>query len=167
MPAVRKRSVRLTANEAKKLHKKMEMQVKQKLANIGSIGEETLAAHFKVNNISFIREFKFHPTRRYRADFYIESSKLLIEVEGGTKGKSRHTTHEGYSEDLMKYNWAQILGYSRLAFTTQQVLKGEAIKMIKEFLKLKEGQPVDVSTPSVIVQAEFDARVRNGAAAHG
>ncbi len=33
--------------------------------------------------IGFEQEYKFHPTRRWRADFLISHTKILIEVEGG------------------------------------------------------------------------------------
>ena len=74
--------------------------------------------------------------RKHRADFYLPDYNCLLEVEGGTTGKSRHTTHIGYSNDLIKYNMAQILGYSRLAFTTEQVGNGIALKTILTYIDM-------------------------------
>jgi very-short-patch-repair endonuclease len=125
---------RMTAAQAKKLVKKSNMKTRALLSQMGSIGEETLARHLQVNKINYKREHEFNPLTKHRADFYLPEYNLLVEVEGGTKSKSRHTTHIGYSKDLEKYNMAQILGFSRLAFTTEQVSKGAAIQTIEMFI---------------------------------
>lgn len=127
--------MRMSAAQAKKISKKLNAKTKAIISQIGSIGEETLARHFQIKKINFVREFNFHPSRKFRADFYLPEYNVLIEVEGGTKGKSRHTTHAGYSKDLEKYNSAQILGFSRLAFTTEQISKGQAIETIELFIQ--------------------------------
>lgn len=126
--------MRMTAAQAKKVASKMSAKTKAVVSQLGSIGEETLARHLQTHKITYIREFSFNPSTKHRADFYLPEYNLLIEVEGGTKGKSRHTSHDGYSKDLMKYNFAQILGYSRLAYTTEQVNSGAAIGNIKLFI---------------------------------
>ena len=155
---------RMTATEAKKLVKKSNTTLRAKLSKLGSIGEETLARHLQVNQIKFKREFQFNPMTKHRADFYLPEYHLLVEVEGGTKGKSRHTTHKGYSADLEKYNMAQILGFSRLAFTTEQVNQGAALHMIEMFIVAfnarKDGGltpkaiEIDSSVPDAIMEAQ-------------
>jgi len=127
-------SKRMTVAEAKKLIKASNTRTKAILSQVGSIGEEELARHLQINSIQYVREFAFNPNTKHRADFYLPEFNLLVEVEGGTKHKSRHTSHDGYSKDLMKYNMAQILGYSRLAYTTEQVNKGLAIQNIQLFI---------------------------------
>ncbi len=63
-------------------------------------------------------EFKFHETRKWRADFAIPELNCLIEFEGILNcSKSRHTTATGYTGDCNKYNEASILGYIVLRFT--------------------------------------------------
>ena len=125
---------RMTPAQAKKLVQKSNQKTKAVLSQMGSIGEETLARHLQAHKIKYQREFKFNPDSDHRADFFLPEYNLLVEVEGGTRAKSRHTTHDGYSKDLMKYNTAQILGYFRLAFTTEQVSNGAAIQNIKRFI---------------------------------
>lgn len=125
---------RMTPAQAKKIIKGSNVKVKAMLSQLGSIGEETLARHLQVNKIHYEREYAFNPTTKHRADFFLPKYNLLVEVEGGTKSKSRHTTHKGYSADLDKYNMAQILGFSRLAFTTEQVSEGKAIRTIETFI---------------------------------
>lgn len=156
---------RMTATQAKKLVKNSNIKTKAMLSQLGSVGEETLARHFQVNKINFVREYEFNPMSKHRADFYIPAYNLLVEVEGGTRGKSRHTTHKGYSEDLKKYNMAQILGYARLAYTTEQVNNGSAIENILLFvmshnLRKTEPQPkkqpvqIDTGVPDAILEAQ-------------
>lgn len=130
-------NTRMSAQEALKLSKKIDAKSRQVLSQVGSHGEEVLARHLQVHEIKYVREFKFNPKRKYQADFYLKDFNLLVEVEGGTKIKSRHTTHEGYSNDLIKYNSAQILGYSRLSFTTEQINNGLAIQTIKQFIRAR------------------------------
>lgn len=80
-------------------------------------------------------EYKFHPTRKWRADFAIPQAKLLIEVEGGTWTQGRHTRGKGYQGDLEKYNAATVLGWAMLRFTTEQFEIGQHFKVINEYLK--------------------------------
>ena len=126
-------SKRMTAAQAKKLVQKSNQKTKAVLSQLGSIGGKPRP-----------REFEFNPNSKHRADFYLPEYNLLIEIEGGTRGKSRHTTHDGYSKDLMKYNMAQILGYRRLAYTTEQVKNGTAIQNIKLFIKHR-GKTADLA----------------------
>lgn len=62
-------------------------------------------------------EYYFHPTRRWRFDFEIESLMVAIEYNGIMSEKSRHTTISGYSGDMDKLNAAQQLGYTVFQYT--------------------------------------------------
>ena len=66
-------------------------------------------------------EHRFHPVRRWRLDYAWPKQKVAIEYEGivskGGKGKSRHATLLGYTEDASKYNHAQVLGWIVLRCT--------------------------------------------------
>jgi hypothetical protein len=46
------------------------------------------------------REFHFHPTRRWRADFAHLPSRTLIEIEGGIYVNGRHNRAGGFAADL-------------------------------------------------------------------
>ena len=80
-------------------------------------------------------EYRFHPVRRWRADFAVPSRKILVEVEGGAWTNGRHTRGKGYTGDMEKYNSAQLLGYQVYRYTPQQaaecVRDMEALKKIK------------------------------------
>ena len=109
---------------------------------------DLLAFHLYAEQIKFVREFKFHPTRRWRADFAIagmdgfNDCSVLVEVDGGNfmaainrkTGKpvaiGRHTKDADYE----KLNEAAILGFMVLRFSTGQVKRGEAIATIKRAL---------------------------------
>ncbi|HBU86657.1 MAG TPA: hypothetical protein DEF26_03230 [Acinetobacter sp.] len=101
-----------------------------------SIGEVLLATHLKACKISFEQEYKFHPKRKWRADFLITGTKLLVEVEGGIwmAGGGRHTRGKGYLGDMEKYNEAAIMGFTVLRFSTEQVKAGVAIKQIEQLM---------------------------------
>ena len=107
---------------------------KKRTKKVESKGEETLALHLKALNIKYEREFKFCESRKWKADFHILESKLLVEVEGGIWSGGRHTRGSGYIKDLEKYNEVSKLGYTLLRFSTEQVVSGKAIKEIQEFI---------------------------------
>lgn len=62
-------------------------------------------------------EYKFHPKRRWRFDWCIESLKVAFEYEGIFSEKSRHTNRQGYSKDTEKYNAAASLGWRVFRYT--------------------------------------------------
>ena len=102
---------------------------------VQSEGEVTLARDLRVLKIRFEKEYKFHPDRNWRADFWITGTKILIEVEGGVWSGGRHTRGKGFIADMEKYNAAAILGFKVLRFDTQQVKSGLAIKQIENLVR--------------------------------
>ncbi len=69
------------------------------------------------------REFRFHPERKWRADFAHPGSRTLIEVEGGIflKGGGRHSRGTGYANDAEKYLEAALHGWTVLRLTERQL----------------------------------------------
>ena len=59
------------------------------------------------------REYRFHPTRTWRADFAHVESRTLIEIEGGIyiAGGGRHNRAAGFLADLEKYLEAALAGW--------------------------------------------------------
>ena len=59
-------------------------------------------------------EYKFHPKRRWKHDFFLQSERgpVAIEIEGGIwLGKfARHTNPKGYWKDCEKYNESLLMG---------------------------------------------------------
>ena len=56
-----------------------------------------------MNGPKLLQEYKFHPTRRWRIDWWHESG-VAIELEGGIWSRGRHTSGKGFLGDMEKYN---------------------------------------------------------------
>ncbi|MDO6644042.1 hypothetical protein [Acinetobacter guillouiae] len=110
---------------------KLKSSTRVKTQRIESIGESTLANQLRVLKISFEQEYKFHPKRKWRADFHIMGKKILVEVEGGIWSNGRHTRGKGYIGDMEKYNAAVVMGFQVLQFSTEQVKSGLAVQQIE------------------------------------
>ena len=105
-----------------------------KQERVVSEGEAILSQHLRTLKIEFEQEFKFHPTRKWRADFHLKGKKVLVEVEGGIWSNGRHTRGKGYLGDLEKYNEATMMGYQVIRFSTEQVKSGKAIEQIEKMV---------------------------------
>ena len=114
------------ANKPKRGSKRLKLKGEK----IQSEGEVILATALRALNIEFDQEFKFHPSRMWRADFHLKGKKILVEVEGGIWSNGRHTRGKGYLGDLEKYNAATMMGYQVIRFSTEQVKSGKAIEQI-------------------------------------
>ena len=67
------------------------------------------------------KEFRFHPGRRWRADFANLPSRTLIEVEGGIWIRGRHNRAEGFMADVEKYFEAALAGWRVLRLTEREL----------------------------------------------
>jgi len=74
-----------------------------------------------------VPQFRFDPTRRYKADFAWPEHMLLVEVEGGVYTNGRHVRPAGYRKDCEKYNRAQMLGYKVLRYTADMLDDPDAV----------------------------------------
>ena len=90
-----------------------------------SPGEEAFALHCREKKLDPMREYIFHPKRRWRFDFYFPAQKIAVEVEGGYGG--RHQRRSGFEGDAYKYAHAALMGITVLRFTTAMVMRGDAI----------------------------------------
>lgn len=100
-----------------------------------SIGEAELMLQLRANHIAYKPEFKFCEHRRWRADFLITGTRILIEVEGGVFSGGRHTRGVGYEKDCEKYNWLASNNWLLLRFSTSQVKSGLALNTIVNTLR--------------------------------
>lgn len=80
-----------------------------------------------------VKEYKFHPTRKWRLDWAFVDAKLAVEQEGGIWSQGRHTRGSGFVADMAKYNALAIEGWSLLRFTPRQIITGECYAVIKEW----------------------------------
>jgi len=81
-----------------------------------------------------IREYPFHPRRRWRFDFAWPEQMVAVEVDGGEWVQGRHWRPKGVSEDREKAIAADRLGWRVLHFTGSQVKDGSAIKTLHEVM---------------------------------
>ena len=79
---------------------------------------------------SYECEYRWHPTRRWRADFCFDVDRVLIEVEG-----FGHHYLSRYLPDIEKYNEAAILGWTVIRVTGNMVNDGRALQVVERALK--------------------------------
>jgi len=97
--------------------------------------EQTLAFHLAAAKLPVpVREYRFHPPRRWKFDFCYPEQKIAIECEGGTWTNGRHTRGKGFKNDCEKYNQATIDGWRVLRFTSDMIKSGEALQTIEAAL---------------------------------
>lgn len=95
--------------------------------------EEELSLRMRLAGIIQPHEEYRFCKRMWRFDFAwpCECDMIAVEVEGGTWGKSRHTTGKGYEADCEKYSMAAILGWRVIRVTGDMVKDGRATQLIR------------------------------------
>ena len=81
-------------------------------------------------------EYRFHPTRKFRADFCWPVHKVICECEGGVWIRGKHGRPSGIKSDMVRGNEIAKLGYRLLRFEPKELTKTETINIIKETLEL-------------------------------
>jgi len=94
------------------------------------------------------REFKFHPTRKWRFDFAWPDKKVAVEIEGGIWIRGGHNRGVGYLKDIEKYNQAVAMDWKVFRMGVKSGQKGldaGDLELIKNILtKTKGGQNAKV-----------------------
>jgi very-short-patch-repair endonuclease len=97
-----------------------------------STGEETLALQLRALDIAYQREVVLFPEKKkWRYDFLLPEMRVVIEVHGGIWHKGGHNTGTGLTRDYSKMNYAATAGYRTLQYSTEQVIRGDAILDVK------------------------------------
>ena len=105
-----------------------------------STAELTLAVQLEQAGILFEREYKFHPDRKWRADFKVYRdirlwrNPVLVEIDGGAYVNGRHSRGTGVEADCEKTSAAAILGYRVIRATPRQVEDGRCLEWIRQAL---------------------------------
>jgi very-short-patch-repair endonuclease len=99
-----------------------------------SEGEAEFLLHCQAYKLEPVSEYRFHPLRKWRFDFFFPADSLAVEIEGGTWSNGRHSRGKGFEEDIRKYNAAAKMGIIVLRFTTAMVKSGEAIDEVRSAL---------------------------------
>lgn len=98
---------------------------------------EMLAARF-ARDLGAVREYRFHPTRKWRFDLAWPDSMVALEIEGAVWVQGRHTRGSGFAKDMEKYNAAALLGWRVLRTTWTGMADESARAMMIEALKTKK-----------------------------
>ena len=99
-----------------------------------SAAEDTLMMHITAMKLPVPeREFRFHPTRKWRFDLAWQNNMIAVEVQGGVwlADKGGHTSGAGRTRDMEKSNHAILLGWKVFQFSPEMIKSGEAIGMIE------------------------------------
>lgn len=83
-------------------------------------------------NVDCVKEYKFHPTRRWRFDYAIPAYRIAVEVEGGVWTQGRHTRPQGFLGDMGKYNTATLMGWRVFRVTPDGLYKTGTLKLLKK-----------------------------------
>lgn len=81
--------------------------------------------------VECVKEFKFHPVRKWRFDYAIPEHKIALEVEGGVWTGGRHTSPKGFLGDIEKYNTATLMGWRVFRTTPDDLYKKKTLDLIK------------------------------------
>ena len=117
----------------------------RKAGSGGSKGEEALAFALRaIGKYHVEREYRWHPTRRFRSDFAIWRSAaendagtlpLLVEIDGAKRGKpGAHQTVDGVDYDCRRSAEALVRGYVMLRVSTRMVKDGTALNHIESLM---------------------------------
>lgn len=71
---------------------------------------------FGIQGLAPVRQYKFHPVRKWRFDFAWPDDRLAVEVHGGTFSQGGHSRGSGQEKDFEKSNAAVVLGWRLLLF---------------------------------------------------
>lgn len=82
------------------------------------------------------REFIFAPPRRWRSDWRVVGTTILIEYEGGLFMESggAHKAVGNILRDIEKYNAAAIAGWTVIRISPKFIPNGQALKWVEEAL---------------------------------
>jgi very-short-patch-repair endonuclease len=62
-------------------------------------------------HIDLVRQYRFHPVRRWRFDYASPDHRVAIEIQGGIWTNGRHSRGSGQVQEFEKMNAAAHLGW--------------------------------------------------------
>lgn len=73
------------------------------------------------------REYRFHPTRKWRFDFAWHDLRVAVEIDGAVFSSGRHSTGIGIHNDMDKHNAAVAGGWRVLRFDVRHLSEPEHV----------------------------------------
>ena len=115
-----------------------------KLPRPKSKGEETLALALRATRYHFVREYRWCPSREFRADFAVWHTEaeqlagnlpLLVEIDGAKRGKpGAHQRVDGVDYDCRRMAEAMCLGYRMLRVSWRMIKDATVLGYIERLL---------------------------------
>ena len=84
-----------------------------------------------------VREFRFHPIRKWRMDYALIEHKIAVEIDGGVWTGGRHTIGQGWIKDQEKLNTATAMGWSVFHFTPGQRFTSQVVTILQQAITTK------------------------------
>lgn len=81
-----------------------------------------------------VRQYRFHPERRWQLDFAWIEQKVALEVEGGIWIGGRHVNPVDFEKDMEKYNAAALAGWRLFRVSGAMVEDGRAVDLMERVL---------------------------------
>ena len=85
--------------------------------------------------VECVKEYKFHPDRRWRFDYAFPEYKIALEVEGGVWTHGRHTRAQGFLGDIEKYTTATLMGWRVFRTTPTDLYRTATVNLLKAAIK--------------------------------
>jgi hypothetical protein len=89
--------------------------------------KQTIELVFASLGVLPVKEYIFHPTRKWRFDFAVPAYRMAVEIDGGVYIGGRHTRGRGFENDCEKINEAIINGWMVLRFTSSMMRDENAL----------------------------------------
>ena len=100
-----------------------------------SAAEDMLAFQLDALRVPYKREWRIHPKRRFRADFWLPGHKIVLEVEGGGFVNGRHSRGVGIESDAEKSFYIATMPARLIRLTPKQIKDGRAASWIEACIR--------------------------------
>ncbi len=87
--------------------------------------------------LEIVKEYQFHPKRKWRFDYAIPSLMIAIEIDGAVWTYGRHNNAKGYIGDMEKLNTAASMGWLVLRFTTEAKFTTAALALVADTIRTR------------------------------
>lgn len=70
------------------------------------------------------REYRYVPSRKFRADYAFPAQRVLLEIQGGVFTHQAHGSISGLLRDIERGNFAAAYGWRLIRLTPSQIKEG-------------------------------------------